>query len=295
MNTKSAIHFSLIVATVNRVQETERLLASLSHQNYNGTFDVIIVDQNPDDRLNAMVERYQQYFPITHLRQDQALLARARNQGIAYMTGDYVGFPDDDCVYEVDTLSKAAQFLVEHAQYAGVVGNVLDLDCDEEAILLAPAPAAGVIDYDKAWMVGMTAAFFMHAKYVKNNRFDETIGPGTFWGCGEDADFLLRCMDQGATFYFTPQLVVRHPSPIKIYTTWQLAARYFRYGRGTGYLMGKRQFTVKTALKVIIEPLLMVGFFIANKRWKDLPSLPTTTLGRLIGYAGYYWTGNRSA
>ena len=83
MNTKSAIHFSLIVATVNRVQETERLLASLSHQNYNGTFDVIIVDQNPDDRLNAMVERYQQYFPITHLRQDQALLARARNQGIA--------------------------------------------------------------------------------------------------------------------------------------------------------------------------------------------------------------------
>nr|VFK67185.1 MAG: Glycosyltransferase, GT2 family [Candidatus Kentron sp. UNK]VFK72559.1 MAG: Glycosyltransferase, GT2 family [Candidatus Kentron sp. UNK] len=282
------MRFSLILATINRVNEPECLLHSLSAQVYDGAFEVIIIDQNPDDRLNGMVARYQQYFPILHLRQDKPLLARARNQGIPHIRGAYVGFPDDDCVYEPDTLSKAARFFAHNPQYAGIVGNVLELDSDTEAMLMDKAPEPGIVDYDKAWGVVMTAAFFMRAEELDDTRFDETIGPGTYWGCGEDVDLLLRRMDAGARFYFDPSLIVRHPSPYGIYSTWQLVERYSRYGRGTGYLMAKRQFPLRAVIGSIMEPIIKIGFFITRRRWKDLPSLPVAGFGRLIGYIGYH-------
>ena len=45
--------FSLIVATKNRVSEIERFLSSLINQNYQN-FEVIIVDQNPNDCLSLI-------------------------------------------------------------------------------------------------------------------------------------------------------------------------------------------------------------------------------------------------
>ena len=48
---------SMIVATLNRVDELERLLDSLDSQTYKD-FEVIVVDQNPDDRLRPVLERH---------------------------------------------------------------------------------------------------------------------------------------------------------------------------------------------------------------------------------------------
>jgi len=44
--------FDLVVATVDRVEELERLLASLQEQTH-GAFRVLLIDQNADDRLAA--------------------------------------------------------------------------------------------------------------------------------------------------------------------------------------------------------------------------------------------------
>ena len=277
------LRFSLIMATVNRVKETERFLHSLSRQDYAGGFGLIIVDQNPDSRLEAMIENYRQHFPILHLRQDEPLLARARNLGLPQVSGDVVGFPDDDCAYEPDTLSKVASFLAENPRRDGVVGNVLDLDKDEESILFYMPHKAGDITQENAWVLGMTAAFFLRADQAKGNTFDESIGPGTMWGCGEDTDFLLRCIDNGANFYFDPSVVIRHPTPMRIYSVPQLIKREYRYGLGNGYLMGKRQFTAKIVLmKALIEPFSYVPACLLHGRWKELLLMPSLVVVRLV-------------
>ena len=52
------------------------------------------------------------------------------------------------------------------------------------------------------------------------------IGAGTPWGSGEDTDYLLRCLDAGVAVYNDVNLIVRHPTPAKIYTTRQLIKRW---------------------------------------------------------------------
>jgi len=281
---------SLIVATVDRVDQTRRLFDSLSRQDFPGRFEVIVVDQNPDDRLVELVATYGRQFPIRHLRQAQRLLARARNAGLARASGDLIGFPDDDCVYEPTTLRGVAAFFRDHPDQAGVIGNVLALDGDDTVMLLGAPPGPGPVDPALAWEVGMTAAFFIRAAAARGLRYDERMGPGTWWGCGEDVDFLLRGMDRGTRVYYEPGIIVRHPRPLDTYTTMQLVRRYFSYGRGTGYLMGKRRFPLTTVVGSVLEPIVKLGWFVRQRRWKDLPSLPVASVGRLIGYLGY-WTG----
>lgn len=282
---------SLILATVNRVAETRRLLDSLDRQDFSGRFEVIVIDQNPDDRLVEMLARFAERFPIRHLKQAEPLLARARNAGLAQASGALIGFPDDDCVYEPTTLTRMARFFDDHPAQAGVIGNVLGLDGDDTVMLLGAPPSAGAVDREQAWALGMTAAFFIRAAAVRQLRFDEQMGPGTFWGCAEDVDYLLRAMDRGARVYYQPEIVVRHPAPIETYTALQLVRRYFSYSRGTGYLMAKRRFPLGTVAASIAEPMVKLGWFLRQRRWKDLPSLPVSSLGRLMGYLGYWLLG----
>ena len=47
---KRRMKFSLIVPTINRAAETERLFQSLAVQRYQD-LEVIVVDQNPDENL----------------------------------------------------------------------------------------------------------------------------------------------------------------------------------------------------------------------------------------------------
>lgn len=281
--------FSLIVATVDRVDETRRLLDSLSRQTFAGRFEVIVVDQNPDDRLVELIATYGRQFPIRHVRQERRLLSRARNAGLAWASGDLIGFPDDDCVYEATTLNAVAAFFRDHPDQSGVIGNVLGLDDDDTVMLLGAPPGPGPVDQALAWEVGMTAAFFIRGAAARPLRFDERIGPGTWWGCGEDVDFMLRGMDRGARVYYQPGIVLRHPRRIDTHTAMQLVRRYSSYARGTGYLMGKRRFPLKAVVGCVLEPIVKLGWFVRQRRWKDLPSLPVVAVGRVIGYLGY-WT-----
>ena len=58
-----SIKFSLILATVDRVTELERFLSSLDRQTCRD-FELIVVDQNPDDRLVPILAPYQASFLI---------------------------------------------------------------------------------------------------------------------------------------------------------------------------------------------------------------------------------------
>ena len=60
-------HVSLIVATRWRTEELKRLLDSLLVQTYQ-VFEVIIVDQNEDDRLVSLVLQFAGRLTIRHVR-----------------------------------------------------------------------------------------------------------------------------------------------------------------------------------------------------------------------------------
>ena len=87
--------FDLILATVDRVEELERLFDSLERQTHTA-FRLIVVDQNEDDRVAEALAR-------SRVRgRAPALRARALagpQRGAPAREADVVAFPDDDCVY----------------------------------------------------------------------------------------------------------------------------------------------------------------------------------------------------
>ncbi len=59
--------FSLIVATISRTDELKRLLESFSRQEFSD-YEVILVDQNDDDRLQAVIEEFFGAYPCLEFR-----------------------------------------------------------------------------------------------------------------------------------------------------------------------------------------------------------------------------------
>ena len=80
---------SLIVATVGQTSEFHRLLASLDAQTYKN-FELIVVDQNLDDRLENVIASFCDRLTITHLTSPLGV-SRARNAGIKKITGVIMG------------------------------------------------------------------------------------------------------------------------------------------------------------------------------------------------------------
>jgi glycosyltransferase involved in cell wall biosynthesis len=104
-------YFSLIIATLNRVEHNICLLTSLKEQTFKD-FEVIIVDQNSHDNLkDGLMNDLQDFDSIyLHVKKDMGLSA-ARNYGLNHASGQVVAFPDDDCWYQKDSLQLVYDYL----------------------------------------------------------------------------------------------------------------------------------------------------------------------------------------
>src|SRR4051812_15522441 len=95
---------SLILGTKGRTDELRRFLHSLSSQT-SGRVELIIVDQNEDDRVHQVLRSVPVDIP-TSIIQSKPGLSRARNIGLRHANGSIIGFPDDDCWYPPDLLGR---------------------------------------------------------------------------------------------------------------------------------------------------------------------------------------------
>ena len=109
------IAVSLVVATVGRTQELSRMLASIDRQSLKG-IELIIVDQNTDDRVEKLLEAWKETLTFRHVRSPKGL-SRARNAGIKLASGPIICFPDDDCWYPDNLLEHVSKWFDRHQAY----------------------------------------------------------------------------------------------------------------------------------------------------------------------------------
>ena len=226
---------SLIVATVDRVELVGELLASLVTQTLQD-FEVVVVDQNRDDRLVALLAHYDTRLAITHIRAPRGL-SRSRNAGLAIARGTTVAFPDDDCRYRPDTLARVAAFLRAQPDADGVTGRAVAAPGER-----APARFAR----DAHWLSrrsvfvgGMSCVIFMRMQLcARIGTFDERLGLGAPppWTAAEETDYLARAVASGARIRYLPELVVEHPGPRGALTS-AFVARGAAYSRAFGYVL----------------------------------------------------------
>ena len=245
--------FSLILPTIGRREEPERFLASLAAQTFRG-FELVVVDQNPDDRLVPVVDAYEDLYPILHLRTKRVGASAARNEGLRYSRSDLVAFPDDDCRYPSDLLEKVARFFDRHPELDGLTGRLID-EQGQSSILdfdLDPGP----LDAINIWTRSIEATMFLRGKSARRFRFDETLGrgSGTAWESGEGTDYLLQLLSEGASLYYEPTLNVIHPHPVPPYDA-KAMRRAYEYGCGRGRVLRKHEYPLRARAGTLVEPL----------------------------------------
>jgi glycosyltransferase involved in cell wall biosynthesis len=224
--------FSLIISTVGRVSELDRLLASLDSQTCK-EFEVIVVDQNPDDRLVPILAGHPG-LRVRHLRSRRGA-ARGRNVGLPLAQEDLIAFPDDDCWYPPDLLAVVAAWFADHPEYSGLFTCLRDGDDNPVGPNWPKQACAGT--RDNIWEVGLAACGFLRRGVTDAiGLLNENIGVGsdTKYQSGEETDYYLRALSRGFRVWFDPSITVHHPN---LHVQDRLRQRTYPFALGAGYVM----------------------------------------------------------
>jgi glycosyltransferase involved in cell wall biosynthesis len=233
------IMLSLVVATLGRAQELARLFDSLARQT-DTRFEVLLIDQNSDDRLSPLVAKFESSFRIMRLRSLPGL-SRSRNVGIAAARGSIVGFPDDDCWYSDDTVHGVSEFFRANESVDAVCGRTVDAKGKES--LGHFQKFSSDITRLNVWSTHNSNTVFMRARKLKLlGGFDETLGLGAngFFQSGEETDLLLRFLARGGRVQFRQDLKIFHDQ-VKG-SAAEMLNRARKYSPGFGRVLRKHNF-----------------------------------------------------
>lgn len=266
------------MCTINRPREVGRFLDSLAAQTYRD-FEMIVVDQSGDDRYVSILQPFFEKFELKHLRCAPGA-SRARNVGWRAMTGDILGYPDDDCVYEPDLLERIAKLLEERKSDGGVITRVAGSDYWD----LRPGP----VTRKRIWWQGLDFTLFLRREVIdRTGGMNEQLGPGsgTPWGSCEAIDLELRAMEKGATLWYEPSITVAHPGPIDRDTSLHLDLKKAKaYAMGKGHVLRIHHYPLWFTAYMISRPAVGAVFSLLRFRGAMARMYMTYALGMLSGY-----------
>ncbi|MEO0317250.1 MAG: hypothetical protein RL404_927 [Pseudomonadota bacterium] len=270
--------FSLVLATVGRTIELNRLFDSLLAQTFHD-FEVIVVDQNRDDRLQPILHRARCLgLALRHLRHHPPNLALARNTGIAAASGRWLGFPDDDCWYEPPTLERVILRSRRRDRPQGVVVRWVEQQDPSPPGLLSWPRSARFRDFP----VSSITLFLQRELAARIGGFDGRLGVGQWFGAGEETDLVLRALRDGAVIAHEPTATVHHrvDAPQRIASkVARLSAR--QRARGTGAMYAKHKLPAWVIMRGLLSPLAKP---LARGALHEFPHGLAITRGRLDGW-----------
>lgn len=256
------IPISLVVATHGRSAEVRDLLDSLLPfvgQN----IEVIVVDQNQDDRVVDVLRDHP--FPVRHLRLDRPNACAARNAGAAAASHEWLGFPDDDCRFLSDTLSRLRAAVA--ASGAPVVSG-MTVDEGGRPNILNWRRRSGRYRQWGMWRSTTESTLFMRRDlFLRLGGFDVAFGPGAPFPAAEGAELLSRAFASAPDVHgwFSPDIRFYHPTKITPSTEGAIA-RVYDYAFGEGGLLAKHSTpacwwrTLRFVTKHSLAGLMPAGF-----------------------------------
>lgn len=232
--------FSLILCTLGRDKEVENFLSSLCHQVYKN-YELIVVDQNEDDRVKDIIDRYKNKIDkIKYFRVNFKGLSRGRNFGLLHVEGDIVAFPDDDCKYPSNILLE-----VKNRFERDKIDFLSCISLDEVSGLESNGRwRKNKMPISKSTLFGTCISYtiFVKAECIKENKmsFDERLGVGadTPFQSAEETDFIYQLLLSGCKGIYYPEICIYHPLKIIEYDERTIERAYY-YAMGLGAFFRK--------------------------------------------------------
>jgi GT2 family glycosyltransferase len=270
------VSFDLVVATVGRTEELGRFLDSVERQTH-GSVRVVVVDQNRDERLDQILTGRR--LELTRLESAPGL-SRARNVGLSVVEADLVAFPDDDCEYPLGLLEQVAQRFAEHPELDGLAGRAADGHGRSSTSWKTDHT---LLTDDNLWNRANAATLFVRRALAERvGRFDERtgLGSGQPWSSGEETDYLIRAVRQGARIDYDPSLVVLHD------VRADDGRVGLRDGASVGYLLRKHRYPARVVARMLVRPVGGAALAAVRLDFPRALFYLATLLGRIRGYLG---------
>lgn len=275
---------SVVVPTLGRVAELARLLDSLRPQLRSGD-ELIVVDQNPDDRLLPVLQAAADLKPV-RLRSAPRGASHARNLGLAAARREALWFPDDDGWATPGQLAVIRGLLAAEPGVDVFGGRCADADGRPSMGRWPDRPVEAT--RGNVWRVGAEATLVFRRRFFERaGGFRESIGVGSGgpWGAGEGQDLLLRGLAAGCRIVYRPEIVFGHPDKFERDEAAVLA-KAASYARGVGYVMGVNGYSAAELAPHLLKPLAASAVYAAAAR----PGRVRYYLGQLVNR----WRGWRA-
>lgn len=274
---------SLIMPTLNRFDDIYIFMDSLLEQTYKN-FELIVVDQNDNDKVKEIVDKYVDRLDIKYIKSNKKGLSYNRNIGIAAAQGKILAFPDDDCAYKPDTIEKAINFFKKNKEYK--IYSCKTMDFNEVDTFKRMYNGTCDINSLNVMDTITSITFFVLFEDKDYLMFDERLGVGGEFGAGEEVDYILELLSRGYKGRYFGDDIIYHPAK-KHSKSKEKYQRDFNYGRGFGALCKKeivyrknKKFIKIMAYKIIRN----IGGIVLNK---DRDYHTATIKGRINGFKEY--------
>jgi glycosyltransferase involved in cell wall biosynthesis len=278
--TPSAIRFSLVLATVGRTDTLHRFLASLTTQTFRN-YELILVDQNPDDRLGALLEQWRASVRCVRIRCAPGV-SQARNAGIEQARGQIICFPDDDCWYPEDLLQRVSEWFESHIE-CPLLCICARSENGEEVSSRWPKQSCIVDRGSVLRTCSAICLFIQRAALSQAGGFDEAMGLGshTQFQAAEDLDLALRVIECTQSGWFENSIWACHPRRDAATASPE---RGFLYGSGFGHLLRKHRYGWLVWAYHVLRAAAGAARSVLYFRFREAAFYWNSVQGRIAGY-----------
>ncbi|MFR3098221.1 MAG: glycosyltransferase family 2 protein [Mediterraneibacter gnavus] len=235
---------SVLVPTLGaREKEIKRLLETLEKQSYKN-FEIIFVTQDNHDIVKNIICKYSN-LNIKQIEMNVKGLSRARNKGLERASGEIVVLSDDDCWYPANALEIIVNTFEKRKSAKIVLSQIFD---PEKNISYKNYSSNEEYVKNKLQLMSKSSIEVAFKKdLLMNKKFDERLGLGSEFVCGEEVDFLLNNYEEKAIFY-VPEITVYHKKKESGSSNKQIIAKGAIYGKN---------FNIFICLLVLLRDLII--------------------------------------
>jgi ADP-heptose:LPS heptosyltransferase/glycosyltransferase involved in cell wall biosynthesis len=253
-------------------------------------FEVLVVDQNLDDRIVSVLERYQSKLNISRIATPARHgVSSGRNDGWRQARGECIVFPDDDCWYPRWFLRKGLELLDQtgaeliSGRSANEKGDTINGRFSRRARRIT---RQSVWTTQAEWVT-----FYRRGLLEHLGGFDEELGIGSEvpWQAAEGPDLILKAVHNGCFCYYDPALYGFHQEYDLDDPTGAMEMKGRMYGRGMGYVLRRHECGTLAFIHWASRPLATVLLSIVTGRFHRAAYSLSVSLGRTEGFLGYLW------
>ena len=215
----SEVEFSIVIAVRNEKEYIEKCIKSLFNQDFDGKYEVIVVDGMSNDGTYELLQELQRKYNFVLLRNPKINAAAGRNVGIKHAKGKFIAFIDGDAYAHKDWLSSIKK-VFERVDTHGVGGpDLLPEDAYFKSraiglVMTSPLARGGRFNPSTQHAMMEEERFVDHIPtcnlclrreiFDKVGLFDESFVKG------QDLELSYRIRKAGYKLFYSPSVKVVH-------------------------------------------------------------------------------------